>query len=53
MMQRDECSQTRWEEFLDSGLVKEASVHALADQVWAENDNDDDLDDDDETPTTR
>jgi len=25
----------------ESGLVKEAAVHALADQVWAENDDDD------------
>jgi hypothetical protein len=48
MMQRDECGQNRWEEFLDSGLVKKPAVHALADQVWAEND-----DDDDDTSTQR
>jgi hypothetical protein len=39
MMQRDECGQTRWEEFPDSGLVKKDAVYALADQVWAENDD--------------
>jgi hypothetical protein len=52
-MQRDECGQKRWEEFLNSGLVKKAAVHALADQVWPENDDYDDPDDDDDTATQR
>ena len=53
MMQRDECGQRRWEEFLHSGLVKKAAVHALADQVWPEIANDDNLDGDDDTATQR
>jgi len=36
MMQRDECGQRRWEEFLHSGLVKKAAVHARRPSVGGE-----------------
>ena len=46
-MQRDECSQERWETLLRTGLIKQAAVEALADQVWPQDDDEEDLDDDD------
>ena len=46
-MQRDECSQARWEALIRTGLIKEAAVEQLADQVWPQDDDDDDLADDD------
>src|SRR4029077_4316549 len=47
IMQRDECSQERWETLLRTGLIKEAAVEALADQVWSRDSDEEDLDDDD------
>ena len=41
-MQRDECSQERWEALIRTGLIKEAAVELLADQVWPQDDDDDD-----------
>ena len=33
-MQRDECSQERWESLIRTGLIKQAAVELMADQVW-------------------
>jgi hypothetical protein len=50
-MQRDECSQERWEALIRTGLVKEAAVYRLADQVWPQDeDEEEDLNDDDGAP---
>jgi hypothetical protein len=47
-MQRKEGREERWETLLRTGLVKEAAIEALADQVWPQDDDDEeDLDDDD------
>ena len=42
-MQRDECSQPRWEDLISTGLIKWAAVEQLAEQVWPKDDDDDDL----------
>jgi hypothetical protein len=58
-MQRDECSQPRWEGLISAGLIKAAAVEQLANQVWPEDDDDDDdladddLDGDDGAATLR
>ena len=46
-MQRDECSQERWETLIRTGLLKEAAIELMADRVWPVDDGEDDLDDDD------
>jgi len=33
-MQRDECDQARWEELIDTGMIKDVAVHKLSDAVW-------------------
>jgi hypothetical protein len=33
-MQRNECSQERWETVIHTGLVKEAAVNLITDQIW-------------------
>jgi hypothetical protein len=33
-MQRNECSQERWEALIRCGLIKKAAVEVLTDQVW-------------------
>jgi hypothetical protein len=54
-MQRDECSQGRWEELISTGLVTADAINLVADEVWPEIVDDDGLDDDgeDEHPGTR
>ena len=46
-MLRKEGSQERWEMLLRTGLIKQAAVEALADQVWPQDHDEEDLDDDD------
>jgi hypothetical protein len=45
IMLRDECGVARWETLLRTGLIKEAAVEALADQVWPQDNDEEDLDD--------
>jgi hypothetical protein len=46
-MQRDQCSQERWEMLIHTGLIKEAAVELTADQVWPRNDGDEGADEED------
>jgi hypothetical protein len=47
-MQRDECSQPRWEALISTGLVKDESITRIADEVWPEIGDDEELEDDEE-----
>ncbi len=47
IMQRNECSQERWETLLRTGLVKHAAIEMLAEEVWAQDDEEEGLDEDD------
>lgn len=40
-MQRDECSQERWETLIRTGLLKEAAIELMADRVWPQDDDED------------